>query len=429
MTAAVERVLILGERVDLKQATCFEWDQVPRDLYPGDFDVVLLALESRARKKSVWHAGEGPVQQMFWRMLAIENLTAVAITSLSHDVVDGATRDRPWWLPFAPDFVRHKTTVLRDVVPELRRYMDLVGCFPWHLEGHSECPVDKHYAMIALPHLAGSAGKPVALLEPRAHNSGGKAVALETRIEIPVGGTGIEAGGRSLWLPPPTRGETAEAIVVLLQDFFGLQAASAPPEWVSGCSLPRLRQAEENLARLEEERTDVEHRIAQARSVHDREGRYRGLLYAYDRELETLVHEALRDLGASLQPPRPARDDGRLTDPFGRGAILEIKGVEGSLKLAHLRELNDWASREIEADPDWDGKQVLILNPQRGTPPAERASFCPDDCRKAATRWGQSVVTTMQIFRALADLQDGVLDQRAFWDAVLGTTGLASLPG
>jgi hypothetical protein len=137
---------------------------------------------------------------------------------------------------------------------------------------------------------------------------------------------------------------------------------------------------------------------------------------------------ALATLGANVTEPAAAgREDGRLVDPAGREAVLEIKGVGRGIKLDHVRELREWTD-DMLAQEGCEAKGLLIANVLAAQPPSDRGAPVAGGTLGLAKRWQQCLFTTTQLFAAIVADQERGLDREAFWRAVFDTDGVAPLP-
>lgn len=220
-----------------------------------------------------------------------------------------------------------------------------------------------------------------------------------------------------------------DAVELILRERYALGVEQAPPDWVQMYPLPNEGPFEEEIRRHELEVLDLQEQLSLAHRRLDEQQRFRGLLYEQGEEvLEPIVRDALRALGAHVQEPQQrGREDGRLTDPFGRSAMLEIKGRSGVLRLSDVRQLQDWTSDAV-AQEDWSGKGILIANLRCSDPPNERSDVFPDNAKQAAERFQQCLFTTTQLFRALRAHQRGELALQDFWDTIFNTEGVCELP-
>jgi hypothetical protein len=157
--------------------------------------------------------------------------------------------------------------------------------------------------------------------------------------------------------------------------------------------------------------------------------RFRRLLYEQGEDgLEPVVRDALRELSAQVtDPEQPGREDGRLVDPSGRNGMLEIKGKTKALGIRDVRQLDQWV-RDAMAEEEWEGKGLLIANTYCGDPLEQRKEPFPQRSSRLAKRFGQCLMTTTQLFRALCSHQRDELDVEAFWDAIFNINGVCSLP-
>jgi hypothetical protein len=143
-----------------------------------------------------------------------------------------------------------------------------------------------------------------------------------------------------------------------------------------------------------------------------------------------LVREALSELGGDVTAPdRKGVEDGRIVDPTGRKMILEVKSRAGASKLDDVRQLQDWVTAALTDDSqDWDGSGLLVVCTFAETPIGERGEAFPHNTRERAKRFGQALLTTTQLFRALADAQDGRLSTDQFWQSIREADPLCDLP-
>ncbi len=237
----------------------------------------------------------------------------------------------------------------------------------------------------------------------------------------------LATSGSMIFLPPPTELSTAEAITELLRDRYGIGTEKEAPKWTQDYTLPRIELARETMRTMQRQidQLKLNHERAEAEANH--ESRFLGLLYEQgDDGLEPLVRDALRILGAEvIDPQRRGQEDGRLIDPFGRKAVLEIKGRDNQLPLKDVRQLIDWVS-QLQTE-GWN-KGILIANLFRNSPPSERENIYASNSLQRATMHHLALVTTTQLFRALQSHQTGTLDLQGFWDALFRAKGPCSLP-
>lgn len=174
---------------------------------------------------------------------------------------------------------------------------------------------------------------------------------------------------------------------------------------------------------------DAQSRLPDAKKREAYAARFRALLFEGDDALELIVLEALGLLGGTVvEPTKKGIEDGRVTSPDGTLYMIEVKGLTGELKRAHVRQLQDWVTA-AQTDEDLDCRGLLVANVYRDRPPDERAPAITGQVVKAARRVSHAVITTVQLFQSIADLENGTLTEDMFWQAVSDARGLVDLPG
>jgi hypothetical protein len=238
----------------------------------------------------------------------------------------------------------------------------------------------------------------------------------------------VAQAGRIYWLPELTELPCEQGVDLLLREFLGVAAEAPKPQWIEAYSLPRetaaLREVEERRKALEGARRS----LREAEAAAEREARFGKLLHEQGKEaLEPVVRETLSQLGAEVQEPvKPGIEDGRIVDPGGRTAMLEIKGLTGQLRLEDVRQLDGWMRTAIAEG--WDGKGMIVANLKLSDAPPVRSDLVAPNAVAFAERVGICILTTPQLFEALRRQQDGELDAKSFWDVAFATSGLAALP-
>jgi len=100
---------------------------------------------------------------------------------------------------------------------------------------------------------------------------------------------------------------------------------------------------------------------------------------------------------------RRKREDGRLRDPSGRPAVLEIKGRTGDLKLSDVNQLLQWRDEADGLGKSHKESSGATSNAKPTLVSAKRVF--PDNAKSRAQALGLCLITTGQIFAALVALQ------------------------
>lgn len=375
------RILVLGaSRMAGRSVTSFAWDHLPPDLNVADYDTVILdftpwVVDRRLAEGLV--VDSLPTTQQFARLLFSEGGEVVAIgvpDARAGGGPDGPYQTATWWLPAFPPLVVESGEAIRVVDEAFGFYFDAVKRYGFHVGSELVIARDSwaiEYVRSAVPEAVDFRGVLRPIAATRFHQAIGFAINLvafregSSRSKVEV----ARVSGDAIWLPSPTEVSSREAIELLLAERYGVRSERPMPEWAAQYSLPReqpVRQQidELNLA-LQEEMSE----LATAQQRLRSESRFRILLYERGEDvLEPVVRDALRALGADVADPTvKGREDGRLIDPGGRRGMLEVKGRRGALRLADVRELDQWV-RDALINESLASKGLLIVNALRTSP-------------------------------------------------------------
>ena len=126
----------------------------------------------------------------------------------------------------------------------------------------------------------------------------------------------------------------------------------------------------------------------------------RKLLYATGKELEDVLSECLENLGGSVEPASYGEEEYVLIFD-NQEHLIEVKGVQKSVSLTHLRQLNDYLAH-YEEDTGNSCKGILFGNAWRITPPEDRGSGdrieFPDNVIRRSEKWEIALWSSVQFF-------------------------------
>jgi hypothetical protein len=422
----MKKILVLGSGPHSRMVRSIPWQSPKVDLNVADYEVVIVNLAESAGEVGL---GAGALEWMFkwqqWARLLFSPGAEVVVVGHPRSGSPAANHFRDV-LPSIPIIETSESgTEIRDVHPSFAEYMAKVK--RWRAYARAEIVPLRGQSGEYLREIAHGISAVETTFQPHAYTLFRTAVAFSLEFTARRGDEKLL--GHLLWYPESTKVTPAEAVDLVLRSRYQVGAGSEPPPWTSSYPLPRATTAREEVARYEGLLRDAGRALEGAQRLAEDESRYFRLLFDHGEDgLEPIVRAALRLLGATVEDPvERGKADGRLTDPFGRRAILEVKGLTGSISRDDIRQLQDWWNEAV-TNESFDGKGILIANTYRTVPPPERGRAFPEDCVGAAKRFHQSLVSTTQLFRALADLQAGRFDQKLFWDAVMQADGPATLP-
>jgi hypothetical protein len=443
------RTLILGSENHGRHVRAYPWAGLPEALNVADFDVVILnfaSFQDESIRTNV-PLKRLPSTEQFARLIFSEGSRVFAIGDPTVEFgeqqsVFGGGRSAwsfqrgTWWLPIELPVKVDAGEVIQDVSPSWQFWFDHIRRFHWHFWNRPESaePYRHQAALNAAPWAEGF----VATWEPLAATRYGDPVAVQLDISAYLTTkrqtqfTNAEyrterAPGEVYWLPTPTEVSQHEAIDLLLREI-GITVESQPPAWLNDFLLPEYRR---KLAAVSLERAQLEtarEQLATAEAAAAEQSRFERLLFEQGKDaLEPVVREALTRLGATVSEPAvPGIEDGRVIDPHGRAAMLEIKGRRGQLKLEDVRQLDGWTRTAI-AEEGWNGKGLLFANLKLEEPPDQRLDLVAPNALAFAQRVGIAIVTTAQVHEALRELETGTFDSEAFWDTLFSTNGSVAL--
>ncbi len=431
-----QRILVLGSSPHTRSITSYNWDNLPNDLNVADYDVVILNLVPLLNKEFAQNLKLEtlPSIEQFARLLFSYGSEIIVIGF--PDIILGKNpyQNIKYWLPPAiPKFTYEQGEKICEIDPEFDYYFNYVKSWffyinPDYQEEYPHYPKENY----------------LRLLDPQAHGLLYSVIPIaQTRFQKPIAfhlnfaarnlsnENIVKESGNIIWLPLPTEISDYEAVNLILRKRYNLCLEQLPPVWVENYKLPAQLPIEKTISQHKQEIQRLETELAKAQEDWKIAVRFRRLLYEQGEDgLEPVVREALRELGANVEdpPPKINREDGKLTDPNGRKAILEIKGRTKSLQLGDVRQLDQWVRDALLSEENWEGKGILIANTYCNQPLEERDNAFPPNCIEKAKIAEQCLMTTTQLFRALCSHQRGELDQAAFWDIVFNTNGVCLLP-
>lgn len=440
------RVLVLGAFQLSRQVDAWPWDRVPSDMNVADYDVVIVNLiplldTTYAGNLQLDRIPE-PIQ--FSRLVFSEQTELVFLGEPWVRIGGGAART-PYreivsYLPHFPEYVEETSQAIDIVDLDFAYYFDGTTEVRYHFEnylgggGWRESYLE--YYLRPIHHLANSVA---VKFKPIARTRFGKNVAVKMTfvaqyqeprptlthqhmypLKEPVF---IKESSPVYWLPSTTGITSDEAIRRLLQERYGIHLEAVVPDWVGQFKTPAMKVLERDIDAALREARDIEVRVIVAQEKLKANAKFTELLYEQGDPLENVVREALRVLGAQVsEPERRGHEDGRLVDPYGRQAILEIKGVRGCLKIDHLRALHQWVGDAV-AHERWTGRGMLIANTFCSSTIEQRGEMHPNDDFLATLRsYGFVMINTVDIFEAICRHQVGTLDLNGFWDSIFQAT-------
>jgi hypothetical protein len=449
-----KRILLIGSSLSHSSIDSFKWHELPEDYNIGDHDVVIIDSTSFEAENEEYRFTNNPISpNHFKSFLSHSENELILIGEPYHFEIKIDS-----WITFYgfrqlfpefPDLISIEGQEIRDKDNDFIYYLDHVKKWSFHLyTKKDELPLEKgsiekfhgifddydvrralRQAIINIKPLAKSVSQyPIAfsfnytILIPKMSTSKTNVYGepLVEKIE-PI------STANTFFLPPTTSLPVIEGIKLILQNRYNLILESETPEWINEYKLPEQLDVEYKIGEYEKEIKNLEGNIEKLQEPLHHVNSFQKLLYETGENLRNIVLDALENLGAKVDRTDISQDDGRLIDPFGRKATIEVKGVEKSVKRKDIRQLEDWMDTAKEKD-NWESKGILIANTYIKNPLNKRKEPFPNDCSKKAISEEICLITTTQLFKALQHLQENEFNQEDFWDSIFNTNGKCDLP-
>jgi hypothetical protein len=404
--------------------TSYDWASLPTYIPFADFDVVIVNLAALGERTDSRAPSNIPAATEVGRTLFSSETELVVIRDCeSHEEIDW------FWSPIRLITVEQSGEVVRDISSEWSWYFNRLREYAHYLTGayRKDWPADDYFRSLSIP-----ANTYDLAIEAIASTRDGRAIAIQAElIAINIEsyrGTEVTRSSPVFVLPTLYGLAASEVANLILQERYGLEITTAAPDWSANYVLPSHAPVLGELKALRQTIVEAQARLPEAEKREAHAARFQALLFEGDDVLEPIVREALGVLGgAVVGPTKKGVEDGRVTSPDGTLYIIEIKGLTGPIKRGHVRQLQDWVTA-VETDQDIDCRGLLVANVYRMQPPEDRAAALTGDVVSVSRRFSHAVVTTTQLFQAVAALERGILTQADFWQALEGARGLVELP-
>ena len=240
----------------------------------------------------------------------------------------------------------------------------------------------------------------------------------------------ISGTGRLVFLPPPS-GSAYDGIERILSAYGKSSIhGEAPPPWAEKASPARANQLQAEIAKLREQRDQVQGRmdaLARERGGVLEHGR---LLYSKGAGLEAAVADAFRLLGLEAEQAGGAdEEDCVLTmgaGGYARG-VVEVKGADGRTRQQDIVQCGKWVDVWYAREGKLP-KGVFVPNQHRmkeyPKSEQERLRFEPNELEYAKAK-DVCIIPSCVLFEAVKRVLDGVEPDRAEIAArIAGTKGV-----
>lgn len=311
----------------------------------------------------------------------------------------------------------------------LKSYLETVRSYSYSLESWSaSTSLQTAFAQRALGGRAGT--KLVTGVRNLLATRAGHPVAFQVHYSALNGAGRVEPiAGRVEFLPRTEKlgDEGARRILELILE---ISPGATVPSWLSDFSVPgevENLQAQEEQERRREE-TDVT--LRELREEQEKNRRVLGLLFESGEALESLVFEAMEELGASVEvPTESGQEDGAIVVKLAgenRRAVLEVGGTRGEGHSENrIRQLLAWVNRSLELN-GFKSKGVFVGNSSNALDPSSRPFPFSDSWVRSAKAWDFSALRSEDLLAAVLAHRRNELDLGAFWRSIFNESGPVS---
>jgi len=238
----------------------------------------------------------------------------------------------------------------------------------------------------------------------------------------------VQTSGEVILLPPPTEIDSREAINLLLEDFWGLQQKTPPPEGIEKILVPGEDTLKQKIERKSVKIRNLMKEITGLEKQKEELTQFKQLLYETGDPLENICKLTFSQLGCKIDD---SVEDFILI-AADKEAIVEVKGRERSVlredgaMLAQNRSnyaiQKDKGIREIKA--------ILLGNPWRLVLPIEeraKKELFSTHLVGDANVEEMALVTTVELFKAYCEFLKGKISSEEIMNCLFSGSGLTKL--
>jgi hypothetical protein len=414
--------------------TCYSWPQLSKVRGLKDYDYIIVDLTTPEARKLIFNELRNALNLYVIDDLLCHDATIIVIGDPRFDVAGTPFLSAWTGLSFRWDHQSGTTVVLS---PRLNKteYISHLRSWQYSL---IDVEIERQQLLGAktkiLSDLLASSATDLELeVEVIARNRYNNALALAIRwIAKDRRQAGIVMRSGPLILLPEVGLDQDQTVLMVLNDFCGVQSSLPEPIWLASYVAPHQGEIDDQIAKLEGDIKSLEVALVSARRQREDARVCLQLLFGSGFGLESAVWKVLRQLGATVREPvgNKKEEDGWITFQDGErtlDAVLEIKSTtKDTFGLDGIRQAVDWRTRSGLRDQK-PYKGVFIGVSAIGTEPKNRPDPFSDSWRENAEIQAIVAISAEDLYYAYVLHCDGTLDLGRFWRAVFQTNGVFSL--
>ncbi|MBT3532593.1 MAG: hypothetical protein HN478_01875 [Rhodospirillaceae bacterium] len=215
-----------------------------------------------------------------------------------------------------------------------------------------------------------------------------------------------------------------QAVAALHETVYADRPTPALPDWTGDYSLPGENELKSKIAGAGEQIRALQKDVGHSTKELDRLSLHKLLITGYDTPLELAVDRVLEELGLKIEVGPKGRVD--RTAVYGdRKFAVEVQGVRRGAKEDHVRSLIIWVQEVALEDEGKEPKGLLVVNPYRDTPLAERGNNpWTEKIIEICERQGYCVMTGLQLLGLYFDAKTNDARRQELIQQMFDTEGV-----
>lgn len=156
--------------------------------------------------------------------------------------------------------------------------------------------------------------------------------------------------GQVIFLPPPTKISSTEAIEVLVNSLVGMKLKEDEPDWASKVKMPKVEELEKQISKEKKTIAEANEKIRQLTHEKTEMEKHKKLLWTYDKPLEYAVRDAFILLGFTEIRAGRSKEledwviDFKTTKEYVHG-VMEVKGSEKRTSMENMNQCHKWVNQ------------------------------------------------------------------------------------
>ena len=149
---------------------------------------------------------------------------------------------------------------------------------------------------------------------------------------------------------------------------------------------------------LKKKKQNISAKIAVEEEAAGKIKNLKGMFSLGDHSLEIAVQKGFEKIGLKVEIGKAGKHDLLIRNKNYFG-VIEVKGVTGSASLKHTRQLLQWVMENAPEEDDPEPKGILVINPFKDRPLADRKeSAFPENVKQFARGHNLCLITGLQLF-------------------------------